>query len=301
MPTFALNFSRPGAQVVAQYYNFLRLGFEGYQRVQGYAREVATRLAAQIAELGPFELITRGDELPVFAFTLRETSTTTPSSTSRTCSASGAGRCRRTPSRRTGRTLPRCASSCVAASRTTWPTCCSPTSSASCRASSGSPRRCTTVRALQGSTTKSARRGQRIDHAAARRGSILSGALGAAGPAGYGRAMRKSNRPGALTSLDVKTLLASVEAAPPIDAAEVVAAALADALGARDVSFLIADYSGRALVRLSHVHRASADDDDVNRERGQSVALAGTPHGRALTEQETQIVPDFGGIGCSLL
>ena len=32
MPTFALNFSRPGAQVVAQYYNFLRLGFEGYRR-----------------------------------------------------------------------------------------------------------------------------------------------------------------------------------------------------------------------------------------------------------------------------
>jgi glutamate decarboxylase len=68
MPTFALNFSRPGAQVVAQYYNFLRLGFDGYRRVQGYAREVATRLSGEIAELGPFELITRGDELPVFAF-----------------------------------------------------------------------------------------------------------------------------------------------------------------------------------------------------------------------------------------
>ncbi len=44
MPTFALNFSRPGAQVVAQYYNFLRLGFDGYRQVHGYAREVATRL-----------------------------------------------------------------------------------------------------------------------------------------------------------------------------------------------------------------------------------------------------------------
>jgi glutamate decarboxylase len=70
MPTFALNFSRPGAQVVAQYYNFLRLGFDGYRRVQGYARDVATRLAGQIEDLGPFELLTRGDELPVFAFTL---------------------------------------------------------------------------------------------------------------------------------------------------------------------------------------------------------------------------------------
>ena len=72
MPTFALNFSRPGAQVVAQYYNFLRLGFDGYQRVQGYAREVATRLSSEIAKLGPFELLTRGDELPVFAFKLKD-------------------------------------------------------------------------------------------------------------------------------------------------------------------------------------------------------------------------------------
>ena len=98
-----------------------------------------------------------------------------------------------------------------------------------------------------------------------------------------------------VTRLDVKTLLASVEAAPPIDAAEVVAAALTDALGARDVSFLIADYSGRALIRLSHVRRANPDDEDVNRERSHSVTLAGTPHGRALAEQEVQIVPDFGG------
>ena len=72
MPTFALNFSRPGAQVVGQYYNFLRLGFEGYRKVQGYAREVATRLSSRIAELGPFELLTHGDELPVFAFTLKD-------------------------------------------------------------------------------------------------------------------------------------------------------------------------------------------------------------------------------------
>ena len=72
MPTFALNFSRPGAQIIAQYYNFLRLGFAGYRSVQGYARDVATRLSARIAELGPFELITRGDELPVFAFRLAD-------------------------------------------------------------------------------------------------------------------------------------------------------------------------------------------------------------------------------------
>jgi glutamate decarboxylase len=72
MPTFALNFSRPGAQIVAQYYNFLRLGFEGYRRVQQECRDMATYVSGAIAELGPFELITDGSELPVFAFKVRE-------------------------------------------------------------------------------------------------------------------------------------------------------------------------------------------------------------------------------------
>jgi glutamate decarboxylase len=69
MPTFALNFSRPGAEVVAQYYTFLRLGSEGFRAVQQSSRNVATALADGIAALGPFELVSRGDQLPVFAFT----------------------------------------------------------------------------------------------------------------------------------------------------------------------------------------------------------------------------------------
>jgi glutamate decarboxylase len=69
MPTFALNFSRPGAQVVAQYYTFLRLGRAGYRAVQQTTRDVARALAERVDCLGDFRLITRGDELPVFAFT----------------------------------------------------------------------------------------------------------------------------------------------------------------------------------------------------------------------------------------
>jgi glutamate decarboxylase len=69
MPTFALNFSRPGAQVVAQYYTFLRLGREGYRAVQQSTRDVARGLAERVEALGDFKLLTRGDELPVFAFT----------------------------------------------------------------------------------------------------------------------------------------------------------------------------------------------------------------------------------------
>ena len=72
MPTFALNFSRPGAQIVAQYYNFLRLGFEGYRRVQQECRDGATYVSGGVAQLGPFELITDGTELPVFAFKLQD-------------------------------------------------------------------------------------------------------------------------------------------------------------------------------------------------------------------------------------
>ena len=72
MPTFALNFSRPGAQVVAQYYQFLRLGREGFRRVQQTSQDVARHLAHGVAGLGAFELLSDGTDLPVFAFRLTD-------------------------------------------------------------------------------------------------------------------------------------------------------------------------------------------------------------------------------------
>jgi glutamate decarboxylase len=71
MPTFALNFSRPGSEVVAQYFMFASLGFDGYRRVQQQSSDVAQYLAAEIEKIGPYRLVTRGDELPVFAFALK--------------------------------------------------------------------------------------------------------------------------------------------------------------------------------------------------------------------------------------
>jgi glutamate decarboxylase len=53
MPTLALNFSRPGAQVLLQYYNFLRLGREGYRRVMQASKDAARYLAAELAKRGP--------------------------------------------------------------------------------------------------------------------------------------------------------------------------------------------------------------------------------------------------------
>ena len=47
MPTFALNFSRPGGEIIAQYYNFLRLGREGYRRIQQTCAETAQWLGAR--------------------------------------------------------------------------------------------------------------------------------------------------------------------------------------------------------------------------------------------------------------
>ncbi len=68
MPTFTLNFSRPGNQVIGQYYNFLRLGRQGYLRIMESLRDVAVWLSAKIAELDEFELLSDGDGIPVFVF-----------------------------------------------------------------------------------------------------------------------------------------------------------------------------------------------------------------------------------------
>ncbi|MBA3022003.1 glutamate decarboxylase [Propionicimonas sp.] len=71
MPTLALNFSRPGAQVLLQYYNFLRLGRDGFTAVQQSCQDVAKYLSAGVAALGPFELLSDGSDIPVFAWRLR--------------------------------------------------------------------------------------------------------------------------------------------------------------------------------------------------------------------------------------
>jgi glutamate decarboxylase len=72
MPTFGLNFSRPGAQVLLQYYNFLRLGRDGYERVQRESATVAKSLAAAIAKRPELEVVAGGEDLPVVAWRKRE-------------------------------------------------------------------------------------------------------------------------------------------------------------------------------------------------------------------------------------
>jgi glutamate decarboxylase len=65
MPTFALNFSRPGAQVVLQYFQFLRLGREGFRLVQQTCQDVAVHISRTLGAMPQFEVISDGRELPV--------------------------------------------------------------------------------------------------------------------------------------------------------------------------------------------------------------------------------------------
>lgn len=73
MPTFALNFSRPGGEIIAQYYNFLRLGKEGYREIHNACYKTAQYLSNEIEKLGPFEIIYGGKGgIPALSWKLKE-------------------------------------------------------------------------------------------------------------------------------------------------------------------------------------------------------------------------------------
>jgi glutamate decarboxylase len=61
MRDIALNFSRPGSQIMCQYYNFLRLGKEGYRKIHTACYDTAKYIAGEIEKLGPFEVIYEGE------------------------------------------------------------------------------------------------------------------------------------------------------------------------------------------------------------------------------------------------
>jgi len=73
IPTFALNFSRPGGQVVAQYYNFLRLGKEGYRKIHNACYKTAKFIADEIEKMKPFEVIYNGrNGIPAVCWSLKQ-------------------------------------------------------------------------------------------------------------------------------------------------------------------------------------------------------------------------------------
>ena len=94
--------------------------------------------------------------------------------------------------------------------------------------------------------------------------------------------------------MDFAKLLAAVEDAPPFSAADVLGERLLDEMDAREVSFLIADFSGHALIRLGHAGstRATRTQGDETAER---VPLLESSPGRALTSQTLVQEPEAGG------
>ncbi|CAM4089824.1 glutamate decarboxylase [Listeria booriae] len=71
MPTMAINFSRSASQVIAQYYNFLRLGFDGYRGIHERTKKVALFLSKALEETGLFEIYNDGANLPIVCYTLK--------------------------------------------------------------------------------------------------------------------------------------------------------------------------------------------------------------------------------------
>ncbi len=73
MPTFALNFSRPGGQIVAQYYNLVRHGRSGYRRIQSACLKIAQYISRKIEKLDRFDIIYDGEGgLPGCCWKLKE-------------------------------------------------------------------------------------------------------------------------------------------------------------------------------------------------------------------------------------
>ncbi len=72
MPTFALNFSRPGSQVVVQYYNLIHLGFEGYKNIHQTSLDVALYLADLIKNSEIVELVIEDIKMPLIAFKIKD-------------------------------------------------------------------------------------------------------------------------------------------------------------------------------------------------------------------------------------
>lgn len=71
-PTFTLNFSKGSSQVIAQYYQFIRLGFEGYKNIMENCQENAKVLKKGLEDTGRFEIVSKECGVPLVAFSLKD-------------------------------------------------------------------------------------------------------------------------------------------------------------------------------------------------------------------------------------
>ena len=74
LPTMAINFSHSASQLIGQYYNFVRYGFDGYKAIHERTHKVAMYLAEEIEKTGMFEIMNDGSQLPIVCYKLKENS-----------------------------------------------------------------------------------------------------------------------------------------------------------------------------------------------------------------------------------
>lgn len=72
LPTIAINFSHSASHIIGQYFNFLRLGFDGYKEIHSSTREVALYLSSELEKMGIFKIFNDGDNLPIVCYTLKD-------------------------------------------------------------------------------------------------------------------------------------------------------------------------------------------------------------------------------------
>ncbi|KAK6921547.1 Pyridoxal phosphate-dependent decarboxylase [Dillenia turbinata] len=73
-PTFSLNFSKGSSQVIAQYYQLIRLGYDGYRNVMENCHENAMVLKEGLQKTGPFNIVSKDNGVPLVAFSLKDNS-----------------------------------------------------------------------------------------------------------------------------------------------------------------------------------------------------------------------------------
>lgn len=73
-PTFTLNFSKGSSQIIAQYYQFIRLGFEGYKNIMENCMDNTKALREGIEQIGKFEILSKETGVPLVAFALKDSS-----------------------------------------------------------------------------------------------------------------------------------------------------------------------------------------------------------------------------------
>lgn len=66
-----LNFSRPGAQILGQYYQFIRLGFQGYKTIQQNCMDITKYLHEEIGKMPQFQNYSKEVVNPLFIWMLK--------------------------------------------------------------------------------------------------------------------------------------------------------------------------------------------------------------------------------------